>query len=94
MELTGLIRYINIWVNGNTTAFGGKENYTKINKFFSRECSRKDWNMDKGDSSMTMAIISKEIILKMRKEEKENIISVKAVFSSHNLIQTHLKYQK
>lgn len=50
--------------------------------------------MDKGDSSMTMAIISKEIILKMRKEEKENIISVKAVFSSHNLIQTHPKYQK
>lgn len=94
MELTGLTRYINIWDNGNITAFGDKENCIKINKFFSKECSRRDWSMDKADLSMTMGIISKETILKTRREAKANITSVKDVSSSRSLIQIHLRFLK
>lgn len=50
--------------------------------------------MGKASLSMKMATISKEIILKMRKEEKENIILARVALSSLNLIRILPKYLK
>ena len=41
---------------------------------------------------MIMEMYFKEITLRTKREEKENIFSVKDVFYSHNLIRTHLRY--
>lgn len=43
---------------------------------------------------MTMEIFLKAIILKIKREEKESIISAKDVFYNLSLTQIHLKYQK
>lgn len=50
--------------------------------------------MDKANLNIRMEIIFKETTLKTRKEEKENIISMKAAFFNLNLIPILLKYQK
>jgi hypothetical protein len=50
--------------------------------------------MDKVNLNMKMVITLKEITLKMKKEEKENITLVKVVSYNHNSIPTHHKYQK
>jgi|JI7StandDraft_1071085.scaffolds.fasta_scaffold164967_2 hypothetical protein len=50
--------------------------------------------MVRGNLNIKMEISFKEIILKIRKEEKESIISIKVVFYNHNSIQILLKFQK
>lgn len=50
--------------------------------------------MDRGNLNIKMEISFKEIILKIRKEEKESTISTKVVFYNHNSIQILLKFQK
>jgi hypothetical protein len=50
--------------------------------------------MDKGNLNIKMEISFKEIILKIRKEEKESTISIRVVFYNHNLIQILHKFQK
>lgn len=42
MELTGSIRYISILGSGSTTASGGKASCTKVNKYSSKACLRRD----------------------------------------------------
>jgi hypothetical protein len=51
--------------------------------------------MDKVNSNMIMGIALKEIILKIRKEEKENIILIKGEFFNLNsilILHRFLKY--
>jgi hypothetical protein len=50
--------------------------------------------MVKVNLNIKMVIIFKEIILKIKKEEKENIILAKEEFYNHNLIPIHHKYPK
>jgi len=50
--------------------------------------------MEMENIDMIMVIIFKEIILKMVKEAKENIILVKVVFLNLNLILHLLKFLK
>lgn len=50
--------------------------------------------MGKGNLNIKMGISFKEIILRIRKEEKENIISIRVVFYNHNLTQILHKFQK
>jgi hypothetical protein len=50
--------------------------------------------MDKVNSNMIMEITLKEIILKIRKEEKENIILIKEGFFNLNSILTLHRFLK
>lgn len=94
MVLIGLIKFTNMLVNGKRIAFGDKESFLEINKYFFKEILRKVWSMVKESLNMITEMFLKETILKIKKEEKGNIILAKDVFYNHNLILILLKYQK
>ena len=87
-------KYSNMLGNGSIIVFGDKENSWRMSKHFLKEVLKKVWSMEMENIDMIMEIIFKEIILKMVKEAKENIILVKVVFLNLNLILHLLKFLK
>lgn len=94
LEPIGLTRFINILVTGNIIAFGEKVNSIKMMMSFFKDSLRKGWNMAKVNINMKMMTISKEITLKTKKGERENIILVKVEYCNLNLTLILLKYRK
>lgn len=94
LEPIGLTRFINILVTGNIIAFGEKVNSIKMMMSFFKDSLRKGWNMAKVNINMKMVTISKEITLKTKKGERENIILVKVEYCNLNLTLILLKYRK
>lgn len=77
MELIGLTKSINILGSGKKIVFGVKENFLEMKKFSLKAYFKRVLNMEMGNINMIMGIYLKEIILRIRKEEKVDTTSMK-----------------
>lgn len=80
MEPISSIKFISILDNGNTIVFGEKANFIKMMKSSFKAYLKKDWSMVKANINIKMEISLKEIILRMKKGERGNTISVRVAF--------------
>ena len=87
-----LIKFLNMLEIGKKTLFLGKEDCLEMENYFFKEISKWVLNMGLGNINMIMETLLKVIILKMKKEAKENIILSKVEYYNHNLILIHLRY--